>query len=583
MENKELEVKRHSCAHVMAQAVQQLFPGTKLGIGPAIENGFYYDFDCPKQFTPEDLKAIETKMKEIIKARQPFERKELSKAEAREFFTKRGETYKLELLEELEDGTISIYVNGDYADLCRGPHVEHTGKVNSFKLTTIAGAYWRGDEKRPMLQRIYGLCFDTKDELNAYIKQQEEAAKRDHRKLGPELDLFSICDNVGPGLTLMHPKGGMLRKVLEDWIKEQNLKRGYDLVVSPHIARLHLFEVSGHAGFYSDSMFHPMEVDGEKYQIKPMNCPFHVEIYKTHLRSYRDLPLRFSELGTVYRYERSGALHGLLRVRGFTQDDAHIFCTPEQVESEVKQCFEFAMHIFKTFGFEKYAVELSTRDPEHPEHFTGDVADWERAENALKKVLEDNNIPYTTHAGEAAFYGPKIDIKVMDAIGRLWQLSTIQFDFNLPQRFDLEFVASEGRKRPIMVHRAMFGSIERFTGVLIEHFAGWFPLWLAPVQVKLLTLTDDQIPFAKEVAAKMREAGLRVELDVRPEKLGLKIREAHMQRIPYTAIIGAKEATEGKMTIRLKDGANTAPILVDEVIAKMKEEVASFSLVNLLK
>ncbi len=583
MENNDLQIKRHSCAHVMAQAVQQLFPGTKLGIGPAIENGFYYDFDCPHQFVPEDLKAIEAKMKEIIKARQPFERKEMSKAEAKAFFEKRGETYKLELLEELPDGEITVYLNGDYADLCRGPHVEHTGKINSFKLTTIAGAYWRGDEKRPMLQRIYGLCFNTKDELNAYVKQQEEAAKRDHRKLGPELDLFSINDHVGPGLILMHPKGGMLRKILEDWIKEQNLKRGYDLVVSPHIARLHLFEISGHAGFYSDSMFHPMEVDGEKYQIKPMNCPFHVEIYNTHLRSYRDLPLRFSELGTVYRYERSGALHGLLRVRGFTQDDAHIFCTPEQVEDEVKQCFEFAMHIFKTFGFEKYAVELSTRDPEHPEHFTGDVADWERAENALKHVLETNNIPYTTHAGEAAFYGPKIDIKVMDAIGRLWQLSTIQFDFNLPQRFNLEYVAPEGRKRPIMVHRAMFGSIERFTGVIIEHYAGWFPLWLAPVQIKLLTLTDDQIPFAKEVAAKMREAGLRPELDIRPEKLGLKIREAHMQRIPYTAIIGAKEAAEGKLTIRLKGGENTQPLTVDEVIAKMKEEVKSYSLTNLLK
>ncbi|MBO7237823.1 MAG: threonine--tRNA ligase, partial [Elusimicrobiaceae bacterium] len=384
MENNELETKRHSCAHIMAAAVQQLFPGTKLGIGPAIENGFYYDFDCPHAFTPEDLKTIETKMKELIKARIPFERKEMSKADARKFFESRGETYKLELLEELEDGQISVYLTGDYADLCRGPHIEHTGKINNFKLSAIAGAYWRGDEKRPMLQRIYGLSFNSKDELNAYVKQQEEAAKRDHRKLGPELDLFSINDHVGPGLILMHPKGGMLRKVLEDWIKDQNLKRGYDLVVSPHIARLHLFEISGHAGFYKDSMFHPMEVDNEAYQIKPMNCPFHVEIYKAHLRSYRDLPLRFSELGTVYRYERSGALHGMLRVRGFTQDDAHIFCTPEQVEDEVKQAFEYAMHIFKTFGFEKYAVELSTRDPEHPEHFTGDVKEWERAENALK-------------------------------------------------------------------------------------------------------------------------------------------------------------------------------------------------------
>ena len=358
MENKELETKRHSCAHVMAAAVQQLFPGTKLGIGPAVENGFYYDFDCPHAFTPEDLKTIETKMKELIKARIPFECKPMSKAEAKELFEKRGETYKLELLEELPDGEITVYTTGDFVDLCRGPHVEHTGKINNFKLSSIAGAYWRGDEKRPMLQRIYGLCFNDKDELNAYVKQQEEAAKRDHRKLGPELDLFSMNDNVGPGLILMHPKGGMLRKILEDWIKDENIKRGYDMVYSPHIARLHLFEISGHAGFYSESMFHPMEVDGDKYQIKPMNCPFHVEIYKSNLRSYRDLPLRYSELGTVYRYERSGALHGLLRVRGFTQDDAHIFCTPEQVEDEVKQCFEFAMHIFKTFGFEKYAVEL---------------------------------------------------------------------------------------------------------------------------------------------------------------------------------------------------------------------------------
>ncbi len=582
MEKQELETMRHSCAHVMAQAVQQLFPGTKLGIGPAIDNGFYYDFDCPAQFTPEDLKKIETKMKEIIKSRQPFERKEMSKAEAKEFFTKRGETYKLELLEELEDGTITVYVNGDYADLCRGPHLEHTGKITNFKLSTIAGAYWRGDEKRPMLQRIYGLCFENKDALSAYVKQQEEAAKRDHRKLGPELGLFTINDNVGPGLILFQPKGGMLRRILEDWIKDENLKRGYDLVVSPHIARLHLFEVSGHAGFYSESMFHPMEVDGEKYQIKPMNCPFHVEIYRSRLRSYRDLPLRFSELGTVYRYERSGALHGLLRVRGFTQDDAHIFCTPEQVEDEVKQCFEFAMHIFKTFGFEKFSVELSTRDPEHPEHFTGDVKDWDRAENALKHVLESNQIPYTTHAGEAAFYGPKIDIKVMDAIGRLWQLSTIQFDFNLPQRFNLEYVSSTGRERPIMVHRAMFGSIERFIGVIIEHYAGWFPLWLAPVQMKLLTLTDAQIPAAQAIAAKMRAAGLRVEVDSRPEKLGLKIREAHLERIAYTGIVGAKEAQNGTLTVRLKDGKNLEALPVDDVIAKMKEEVQTHSLVNLL-
>ena len=582
MEKQELEMMRHSCAHVLAQAVQQLFPGTKLGIGPAIDNGFYYDFDCKTQFTPEDLKKIETKMKEIIKARQPFERKEMSKAEAKEFFTKRGETYKLELLEELQDGSITVYINGDYADLCRGPHLEHTGKINSFKLTTIAGAYWRGDEKRPMLQRIYGLCFNTKDELNAYVKQQEEAAKRDHRKLGAELQLFNINDDVGPGLVLWLPKGGMLRKVLEDWIKDENLKRGYGIVTTPHIARLHLWQKSGHANFYNDSMFKPIEVDEQKYQLKPMNCPFHIAVYNTALRSYRDLPLRLFELGTVYRYERSGVMHGLLRVRGFTQDDGHIFCAPEQIEKEVQDCFNFAMHIMKTFGFEKFKVELSTWDEKHPENYTGKSEDWHRAQAALEDVLKHNNIPYTAHAGEAAFYGPKIDIKLIDAIGRPWQLSTIQFDFNLPERFDITYVAPEGRKRPIMVHRAMFGSIERFTGVIIEHYAGWFPLWLAPVQIKLLTLTDAQIPAAKAVADKMRAAGLRVEVDTRPEKLGLKIREAHMERIAYTGIIGAKEAENGTLTIRLKDGKNLEALPVDEVIAKMKEEVASRSLKNLL-
>lgn len=585
MEHNELETKRHSCAHVMAAAVQQLFPGTKIGIGPAIENGFYYDFDCPHTFTPEDLKTIETKMKELIKARIPFERVEMSKAEAESFFTKLGETYKLELIEDLKDGEITLYTMGDYTDLCRGPHVENAGKLgtNTFKLTTIAGAYWRGDEKRPMLQRIYALYFNTKDELNAYIKQQEEAVKRDHRKLGTELDLFSINEAIGPGLVLTHPKGGMLRKILEDWIKDENIKRGYDMVYSPHIARLHLWEISGHANFYSENMFQPIEVDNDKYQLKPMNCPFHLEIYKSHLRSYRDLPLRFSELGTVYRYERSGVLHGLLRVRGFTQDDAHIFCTPEQIEDEVKQCFDFAMHIFKTFGFENFSVELSTRDPNKPENFTGDPADWERAETALKNVLEREGIAYTVHTGEAAFYGPKIDIKVMDAIGRFWQLSTIQFDFNLPERFDLEYVSSEGRKRPLMVHRAMFGSIERFLGVMIEHYAGLFPLWLAPVQVKLLTLTDEQIPYAREVAQKMREAGLRPELDTRPEKLGLKIREAHMQKIPYTVIIGAKEAEEKTLTLRLRTGKNLDPQPYEQIISTLCKEAAERSLKNLFE
>lgn len=579
MEN--IETKRHSCSHILAAAVQELFPGTKLGIGPAIENGFYYDFFSDHKFTPEDLKTIEDKMKQIIKSKQPFVRKEVSKAEAEALFKSKGEDFKVELISELPDGEISVYTNGSFTDLCRGPHVENTGAVNNFKLTHTAGAYWRGDEKRPQMQRIYGIAFETKDELKAYIKQQEEAAKRDHRKLGAELQLFNINDDVGPGLVLWLPKGGMLRKVLEDWIKDENLKRGYGIVTTPHIARLHLWQKSGHANFYNDSMFKPIEVDEQKYQLKPMNCPFHIAVYNTALRSYRDLPLRLFELGTVYRYERSGVMHGLLRVRGFTQDDGHIFCAPEQIEKEVQDCFNFAMHIMKTFGFEKFKVELSTWDEKHPENYTGKSEDWHRAQAALEDVLKHNNIPYTAHAGEAAFYGPKIDIKLIDAIGRPWQLSTIQFDFNLPERFDITYVAPEGRKRPLMVHRAMLGSVERFIGILIEHYAGVFPLWLAPVQVKVLTLTDAQAPYAKEVCEKLTAAGLRPELDDRGEKLGAKIRQAHLEKVPYTVIIGAKEAAENTVTVRLRSGKNIEGVKLDEFIAKLKEESQSRSLSNL--
>ncbi len=579
MEN--IETKRHSCSHILAAAVQELFPGTKLGIGPAIENGFYYDFLSDHKFTPEDLKTIEDKMKQIIKSKQPFVRKEVSKAEAEALFKSKGEDFKVELISELPDGEISVYTNGSFTDLCRGPHVENTGAINNFKLTHTAGAYWRGDENRPQMQRIYGISFETKDELKAYIKQQEEAAKRDHRKLGAELQLFNINDDVGPGLVLWLPKGGMLRKVLEDWIKDENLKRGYGIVTTPHIARLHLWQKSGHANFYNDSMFKPIEVDEQKYQLKPMNCPFHIAVYNTALRSYRDLPLRLFELGTVYRYERSGVMHGLLRVRGFTQDDGHIFCAPEQIEKEVQDCFNFAMHIMKTFGFEKFKVELSTWDEKHPENYTGKSEDWHRAQAALEDVLKHNNIPYTAHAGEAAFYGPKIDIKLIDAIGRPWQLSTIQFDFNLPERFDITYVAPEGRKRPLMVHRAMLGSVERFIGILIEHYAGVFPLWLAPVQAKVLTLTDAQAPYAKEVCEKLTAAGLRPELDDRGEKLGAKIRQAHLEKVPYTVIIGAKEAAENTVTIRLRSGKNIEGVKLDEFIAKLKEESQSRSLSNL--
>ena len=576
-----IEMKRHSCSHVLAAAVQELFPGTKLGIGPAIENGFYYDFLSDHKFTPEDLKTIEDKMKQIVKSKEPFVRKEISKSEAEALFKSKGEDFKVELISELPEGEISIYTNGSFVDLCRGPHVEHTGVLNNFKLTHTAGAYWRGDEKRPQMQRIYGIAFETKEELKDYIKQQEEAAKRDHRKLGAELQLFNINDDVGPGLVLWMPKGGMLRKVLEDWIKEENLKRGYGLVTTPHIARLHLWEKSGHANFYTDSMFKPIEVDEQKYQLKPMNCPFHIAIYNTALRSYRDLPLRLFELGTVYRYERSGVMHGLLRVRGFTQDDGHIFCAPEQIEKEVQDCFNFAMHIMKTFGFEKFKVELSTWDEKHPENYTGKSEDWHRAQAALEDVLKSNNIPYTAHAGEAAFYGPKIDIKLIDAIGRPWQLSTIQFDFNLPERFDITYVAAEGRKRPLMVHRAMLGSVERFIGILIEHYAGVFPLWLAPIQAKVLTLTDAQVPYAKEVCDKLTAAGLRPELDDRGEKLGAKIRQAHLEKVPYTVIIGAKEAQDRTVTIRLRSGKNVENVKLEDFISKLKEENDTRSLANL--
>ncbi|MDR0734310.1 MAG: threonine--tRNA ligase [Elusimicrobiota bacterium] len=576
-----LEIKRHSLSHIMAQAVQELWPGTKLGIGPAVDNGFYYDFLSPRKFTPDDLKIIEDRMKEIIKAKQPFTRKTLKKEEAAKFFAAKGEDFKVELIDDLPGDEVSLYSNGGFTDLCRGPHIEHAGLINNFKLTHIAGAYWRGDEKRPQLQRIYGLAFNNKDELNAYIKQQEEAQKRDHRKLGAELGLFSINDDIGPGLSLWHPKGAVLRKTVEDWIKDENIKRGYDMVYSPHIARLHLWQRSGHAGFYKENMFQPIEVEDQEYQLKPMNCPFHIAIYESQLRSYRDLPLRLAELGTVYRYERSGVLHGLLRVRGFTQDDAHIFCTPEQINGEVQACFDFALHVFKTFGFEKFKVELSTWDEDKPQNYTGSARDWRDAQANLESVLKKNNIPYTTHVGEAAFYGPKIDIKLIDAIGRPWQLTTIQFDFNLPQRFDLTYVAAQGRKRPLMVHRALLGSIERFLGILIEHYAGWFPLWLAPVQVKVLTLTDAQLPFAKKVVDALKAAGLRAQLDGDGEKLGAKIRAAHMERVPYAAIIGPKEAQSQTATLRLRNGKNIEGVSPADLTAKLKQEADTKSPVNL--
>lgn len=581
--NAFLDTMRHSCAHVMAEAVQSLYKGTKLGIGPSIENGFYYDFESKHKFVPEDLPKIEKKMKEIIKSREKFSCHKISKRKAVEFFTKRGEKFKLDLIKELDKNEdITYYEHGDFVDLCKGPHLEHTGQIKHFKLTHIAGAYWRGDEKNKMLQRIYGICFQDKGKLNEYLTQLEEAKKRDHRKIGQELKLFSISEDIGPGLILWHPKGGVIRTTLQRWLEDENMRRGYKIVYTPHIARRGLWETSGHTDFYSENMFAPMEIDNQKYQIKPMNCPFHIGIYKNELRSYRDLPFKLSELGTVYRYERSGVLHGLLRVRGFTLDDAHIFCTPEQIDKEVQDSIDFVIFIMKTFGFKDYKVELSIWDEKNPKKYVGTKKDWNMAQKSLESVLKKRKIPYKVEVGEAAFYGPKIDIKLVDAIKRTWQLSTIQFDFNLPTRFKLEYVAEKGRKKPYMVHRALFGSIERFVGILIEHYAGLFPLWLNPVQVKILTLTDKEEKYAKKLAEKLQAKGVRVEMDLRPEKLSLKIRETHNQKVGYTAIIGGREAKENKVAVRLRNGKNQT-IKLDDFLAKVLKEIENKDLEPTIK
>jgi threonyl-tRNA synthetase len=515
-----LDALRHSCAHLMAQAVQELFPGTKLTIGPAIEHGFYYDFDSEHRFTEEDLPKIQKRMLQIAEGNHEFKGEEVSYEQSKKYWEGRGEKYKLELLEQFKDQRLTHYTHDTFTDLCRGGHTPSTKNIRHFKLLTVAGAYWRGDEKNAMLQRIYGTAWPTKDQLHAHLKMLEEAKKRDHRKLGPALDLFSIQDLAGPGLIFWHPKGGRMRLIMEDWLRAEALARGYQMVYSPHIANKDLWNVSGHTGFYRQNMFGEIEVEKADYMLKPMNCPCHILIYKSDLRSYKQLPLRFAELGTVYRYERSGVLHGLMRVRGFTQDDAHIFCTPEQIESEIEGCLDFALKVFEVFGFTQYKMEVSTWDPEKPGDYVGEAEEWKRATDALVTVLERRGTPYKLCKGEAAFYGPKIDVKLIDAIGRPWQLSTVQFDFNLPKRFEMEYVGADGnRHRPLMVHRALYGSIERFFGILVEHYAGVFPLWLAPVQVKVLTLTEEQEKPARELAKKLEAAGLRVELDLRPERI----------------------------------------------------------------
>jgi threonyl-tRNA synthetase len=566
-----LEIIRHSTSHLLAQAVKILFPQAKVTIGPAIETGFYYDFDVDHPFTPEDLEKIENKMHELAKNAQPIVRQELSSAAAIQMFRDMGEDYKVELIEDLGVDSVSLYAQGDFADLCRGPHLPSTSFCKAFKLTSIAGAYWRGDEKRKMLQRVYGTAFADKKELDAYLERIEEAKRRDHRKLGRELDLFSFSDEVGAGFAIWHPKGAMLRTILEDFERKEHLKRGYDIVVGPQILKSELWQRSGHYENYRENMYFT-EVDEQGFGIKPMNCLAHMMIYKSQLRSYRDLPLRYFELGTVHRHERAGVLHGLLRVRCFTQDDAHILCTPEQLDAEIKGVIAFVAEVMEKFGFD-FDMELSTR----PEKSIGSDEDWERATNALLGALKDSGRAFEVNEGDGAFYGPKIDIKLRDCLDRKWQCATIQCDFTLPERFDLTYVDSAGeKKRPVMVHRVILGSIERFIGVLIEHFAGSFPTWLSPVQAVLLTVTDAQIPYAEGLYDRLRCSGIRIQKDFRNEKLGFKIREAQLQKVPYMLIIGDKEVESGTLTPRFRDGTNLEPMSVDDFTSFIFTESANF-------
>ncbi len=567
-----LDIVRHSAAHLMAHAVKELFPQVRVTIGPAIENGFYYDFDRDTPFTPEDLERIEARMRELAAADLKIERRELSSSDAVDMFSRMGETYKVELINDLGVDSVSVYSQGDFADLCRGPHLPSTSRIRAFKLLSIAGAYWRGDEKNRMLQRIYGTAFTDKKELTSYLNRLEEAKRRDHRKLGRELDLFSFSDDVGAGLVIWHPKGAMLRTILEDFERREHLKRGYDIVLGPQILKKELWERSGHYDNYRENMYFT-EVDGQGYGIKPMNCLSHMMIYKSRLRSYRDLPLRYFELGTVHRHERAGVLHGLLRVRGFTQDDAHILCAPEQLDGEIKGVIRFVSDIMAIFGFE-YEMELSTR----PEKSIGDDNAWELATNALLSALKDTGRPYEINEGDGAFYGPKIDIKLKDALDRRWQCATIQCDFTLPERFDLHYIAPNGeKKRPVMVHRVVLGAIERFIGVLIEHYAGNFPLWLSPVQAILLTVTDNHISYAQEVLTQLRESGIRVQSDFRNEKLSFKIREAQLQKIPYMLVIGDKEMESGTLTPRYRDGKNLEAMKPADFVAFVETEVKKFA------
>jgi threonyl-tRNA synthetase len=572
-EHSDLEKMRHSAAHVMAAAVCRLFDKVQLDIGPSTDEGFYYDFDLPYRLSPDDFPRIEDEIRKIIKEDHPFERQVVSRAEAEKIIRDLGQTYKLERLQEIAEGEdISFYRSGDFVDLCRGPHVKSTGEIKAVKLLSVAGSYFHGLETNPMLQRLYGTAFLSESELLAYLKQLEEAKLRDHRKLGRELDLFSTSDIVGPGLILWHPKGARTRLIIEDFWRKRHLEGGYQIVYTPHIGRSALWETSGHLGFYRESMYAPMEIDENEYFIKPMNCPFHIQIYKSQKHSYRDLPLRWAELGTVYRYEKAGVLAGFFRVRGFTQDDAHIFCTPEQIEGEIKEVMRFSIRMLRSFGLADLTAYLSTR----PEKAVGDEASWKQATDSLEAALKAEGIPYDVDVGGGAFYGPKIDMRAIDAIGREWQLSTFQFDFNLPERFDMTYIGADGKEhRPYMVHRALLGSIERFFGILIEHYAGAFPLWLAPEQVRVLPLTEKQLDYARSVQKQLEAAGLRVAVDERSDKVGAKIRNAQMEKIPYMLILGPKETEQGNVSVRSRSAGDQGAMPLPDLIEKLKAEGVS--------
>jgi len=564
------EIFRHSTAHLMAAAVKELYPETKVTIGPAIKDGFYYDFDRDIHFTPEDLAAIEARMKEIAQKKVPFVRKTVSKEEARALFLKIGESYKLELIDAIAEEQVSLYTLGNFVDLCRGPHVPHAGVLKAFKLLSVAGAYWRGDERNKMLQRIYGTSFDKASALEAHLTRLEEARRRDHRRLGKELDLFSLHDDAGAGLVYWHPKGSMIRKVMEDFWRDEHLQNGYELLFTPHIGKAHLWETSGHLSFYKESMYSPMQIDENDYYIKPMNCPFHIKVYKTDIRSYRKMPIRWAELGTVYRYEKSGVLHGLFRVRGFTQDDAHIFCTRAQLESEIQEVIRFVLFILKTFGFKEYEIYLSTK----PEKGTvGSDEVWDESTKALRKALEGSGLPYALDEGGGAFYGPKVDIKIKDCLERTWQCSTIQVDFNLPERFDISYVGEDGKEhRPIMIHRALMGSLERFFGIMLEHYGGAFPVWLAPVQARVCSIADRHQDYVRRVAGKLRQQGLRVDTDLRSDKINAKIRNAQLEKIPYMLVVGDREIENNTAAVRLRTGENRGPIPVDDIVLLIKSK-----------